>query len=237
MSLLSLSDVSVAYDGAVALHGCSLEVRSGTIVTLLGANGAGKTTMLNGIAGLIPATSGQIRLEGLDITKWSPSRIVKAGLSLVPEHRQLFPEMTVEENLIIGTYVLGLTRKTREAVSEIYDLFPELVAKRNDPAVLLSGGQQQMLAIGRALMGKPRLLMLDEPSLGLAPKLIDRVLNAIVTIHRNGVTILLVEQNAHRTLPISDYSYVLQDGSVAIEGTGSSLMNDKRVQESYLGTL
>lgn len=237
MSMLSLSNVSVAYDRALALRDCSIEVQAGTIVTLLGANGAGKTTALHSIAGLVRANAGQIRFDGLDIARSKPSEIVRAGLALVPERRELFPEMTVEENLIMGCFVRGLTRKTKQTISEVYDLFPELVSKRNEAAILLSGGQQQMLAIGRALMAKPRMLMLDEPSLGLAPKLIDRILGTISTVHRSGVTILLVEQNAYRTLPISNYSYVLEDGAVAVQGISTELMTDSRIQESYLGTL
>jgi branched-chain amino acid transport system ATP-binding protein len=155
--------------------------------TRLGSGGNGKTTALRNVAGLVRARTGQIRLDGIDITKWSPSAIVRAGLSLVPEHRQLFPEMTVEEKLIMGAYVHGLTWKAKRTLSEIYDLFPELVPKRNDSVVVLSGGQQQMLAIGRALMAKPRMLMLDKERLGLAPKLIDRIVRTIVTIHRAGV--------------------------------------------------
>lgn len=237
MSLLSVRKLKVAYGRAVALRDISLNVEARTIVTLLGANGAGKTTALATIAGLIRPLAGTIQFEGIELTRMAAWEIVEAGLSLVPEHRQLFPEMTVDENLVMGAYTRGSRQDAVRRLPEIFDLFPELTVKRKQRASTLSGGQQQMLAIGRALMSRPRMLLLDEPSLGLAPKIIDRILDVIQAIHRSGVAVLLVEQNAYRTLPISDYSYVLDEGSIPVQGPAAQLLTDERIKHSYLGTL
>jgi branched-chain amino acid transport system ATP-binding protein len=235
--MLSISGLSVAYGNVVALRDCSLEVPEGKIVTLLGANGAGKTTTLNAIAGLLKLRSGTITFEGRRISGRSPSEIVKLGISLVPEHRQLFPAMTVDENLLLGAYTLGMGRPALKERDRIFALFPELLPLREAPAAMLSGGQQQMLAIGRGLMSQPRLLLLDEPSLGLAPLMVDRVLATLQQINAAGLTILLVEQNAYRTLPLSYTSYVLENGEVVLHGLSSDMMRDSRVRDSYLGTL
>jgi branched-chain amino acid transport system ATP-binding protein len=232
--MLTVDDISVSYGHVDALRGCSLAVPEGTIVTLLGANGAGKTTALHAIAGIVRVRSGTITFDGKRISGLDPAAVVRLGVSLVPEHRQLFPAMTVQENLLLGAYTRGMARDGLDAV---YALFPELTPLRDSPAAMLSGGQQQMLAIGRGLMARPRLLLLDEPSLGLAPMLVDRVLAALQKINASGVTILLVEQNAYRALPLSQTTYVLENGEVAIHGLSRDLMNDARVQNSYLGTL
>jgi branched-chain amino acid transport system ATP-binding protein len=232
--MLSVDDISVSYGHVDALRGCSLAVPDGGIVTLLGANGAGKTTALHAIAGIVKVRSGTIAFDGRRILGLDPAAVVRLGISLVPEHRQLFPAMTVQENLLLGAYSRGMTRDGLDAV---YTLFPELTPLRESPAAMLSGGQQQMLAIGRGLMARPRLLLLDEPSLGLAPMLVDRVLAALQEINAGGVTILLVEQNAFRAMPLSQTTYVLENGEIAIHGPSRDLMNDARVQNSYLGTL
>lgn len=235
--MLRLENVSASYGAVTALQNCSLEVADGGLVTLLGANGAGKTTVLHTIAGFVRSRSGDIQLDGHSIFNFPPDKIVREGVSLVPEHRQLFPEMSVEENLLMGRFIHGISAASKTATAEIFDLFPELVEKRATPAAMLSGGQQQMLAIGRALMAKPRMLLFDEPSLGLAPLMVDRILAAIRAINRSGVTVLLVEQNAYRTLPISTYAYVLESGCISLSGTSANIMADTRVKASYLGTL
>jgi branched-chain amino acid transport system ATP-binding protein len=235
--MLTVNRICVAYGNILALRDCSLEVPEGKIVTLLGANGAGKTTTLNTIAGLLPLWSGTITFEGRRISGLSAPTIVKRGISLVPEHRQLFPAMTVEENLLLGSYTRGMGGSALQRRDEIFALFPELATLRRAPAAMLSGGQQQMLAIGRGLMAQPRLLLLDEPSLGLAPMMVDRVLATLQQINARGLTILLVEQNAYRTLPLSHMTYVLENGAVVLHGPSSTLIDDPRVRDSYLGTL
>jgi branched-chain amino acid transport system ATP-binding protein len=235
--MLEVSGVSVAYGAIYGLRDCSLHVPEGTIVTLLGANGAGKTTMLNAIAGLLPLASGSIAFDGRRISGCSAPDIVRRGISLVPEHRQLFPAMSVDENLLMGAYTRGMGRSAIEVRERILALFPELSPLRHMPAAMLSGGQQQMLAIGRGLMSQPRLLLLDEPSLGLAPMMVDRVLDALRQINERGVSILLVEQNAYRTLPLSHTTYVLENGAVVLHGRSRDLISDPRVRDSYLGTL
>jgi branched-chain amino acid transport system ATP-binding protein len=232
--MLSVREISVRYGHVEALRSCSLDVPAGAIVTLLGANGAGKTTTLHAIAGLLRPHAGTITFEGDRISTRSPSAIVRSGLSLVPEHRQLFAGMTVRENLRLGAYSRGMTM---DGLDDVLGLFPELAALRDTPAAALSGGQQQMLAIGRALMARPRLLLLDEPSLGLAPLLVDRMLEALQAINARGVAILLVEQNAYRVLPLSQTTYVLENGAIVLHGPSRDLMNDTRIKSSYLGTL
>jgi branched-chain amino acid transport system ATP-binding protein len=234
--MLALENVSSAYGAVTVLNACSLEVREGAIATLLGANGAGKTTTLNCVLGL-QKWKGDITFEGRSLRGWRSDSIVKAGISLVPESRELFAEMSVEDNLRMGAYIHGLPSAGSVALSPVFDLFPELADRRGAPAGMLSGGQQQMLAIGRALMARPRLLLLDEPSTGLAPLMFERILNAVVEINRQGVTILLVEQNAYRTLPISKSVYVLETGSIALSGSGDELLHDDRIRSSYLGVV
>lgn len=234
--MLRLEEVSSSYGAVRALNGCSLEVPRGAIVTLLGANGAGKTTILSCIMGLQRST-GKIMLDERLIGNAPPDRIVSSGISLVPESRELFTEMTVDENLKMGGYVHGFSKATQAMSREVFELFPELAERRASMAGMLSGGQQQMLAIGRALMAKPRLLLLDEPSTGLAPLMFQRILKAVVQINRSGVTILMVEQNAYRTLPISNFAYVLESGSIVLSGPGQDLMDNDQIRSSYLGVV
>jgi branched-chain amino acid transport system ATP-binding protein len=235
-TMLRLDCVSSSYGAVAALNGCSLDVPRGAIVTLLGANGAGKTTILNCIMGLQRST-GKIMLDDQTIGNAPPDRIVRKGISLVPEGRELFAEMTVDENLRMGAYIHGFSKASQSASQDVFDLFPELAERRASLAGMLSGGQQQMLAIGRAMMAKPQLLLLDEPSTGLAPLMFKRILNAVMQINRGGVTILLVEQNAHRTLPISNFVYVLESGSIVLSGPGRELMTDDKIRSSYLGVV
>ncbi len=235
--MLRLEGVGASYGSIRALHDVSLEVPPGAIVTILGANGAGKTTTLRTITGLLRPGRGHIVYDGRRIDRLPPDRIVRLGISMVPERREIFPEMTVHENLVMGAY----TRRDGAAVADdrerVFGLFPDLRARTVQLAGSLSGGQQQMLAIGRALMARPRLMLLDEPTLGLAPLLVQRIFGAIVEINRGGVTILLVEQNAHRALPLSQFAYVLETGRVALSGESRALAEDPRVRQSYLGEI
>jgi branched-chain amino acid transport system ATP-binding protein len=235
--MLRLEGVAASYGSIRALHDVSLEVPEGAIVTVLGANGAGKTTTLRAITGLVRPARGAIVYEGRRIDRLAVDRIVRLGISMVPERREIFSEMTVHENLVMGAY----TRRDRAAVADDLDrvvgLFPDLKERRGQTAGALSGGQQQMLAIGRALMRRPRLMLLDEPTLGLAPLLVQRIFGAIVEINRGGVTVLLVEQNAHRALPLSSFGYVLETGRVALSGESRALAADPRVRQSDLGEI
>jgi branched-chain amino acid transport system ATP-binding protein len=232
--LLSIDNLRSAYGRIEALHGVSLEVRSGEIVSLIGANGAGKTTLLCAISGVQPVTAGSIRLQGRSIDGMRSHQRVALGITQVPEGRQLFAPLSVEDNLRLGAW----SRHARNLIPElarIYELFPMLAARRTSPAGALSGGQQQMLAIGRALMAKPRVLLLDEPSMGLAPILVEQILEIIRKLKVEGLTILLVEQNAHAALCIADRAYVLETGRVAASGTAAEIRVDPRVREAYLG--
>ncbi len=235
--MLRLEDVEVRYGSIRALAGVTLEVPAGALVTILGANGAGKTTALRTIAGLLRSARGTITYEGRRIDRLPPHRIVRLGISLVPERRQLFPEMTVQENLVMGAYSRRDRRRISHDIELAFELFADLRARQRQIAETLSGGQQQMLAIARALMARPRLLLLDEPSLGLAPLLVARIFEAIKTISQSGVTILIVEQNAHRALPLSQHAYVLEAGRVVLTGPSQQLIANPRVKQSYLGEL
>jgi branched-chain amino acid transport system ATP-binding protein len=235
--MLRVDGIETYYGSIRALSGVTLDVSPGTIVTILGPNGAGKTTTLKTIAGLLRPARGAVRYQGRRIDRLAPDHIVRLGISLVPERRELFPEMTVEENFIMGAYSRSDRRRVREDLEETFALFPELRSRRGQVAETLSGGQQQMVAIGRALMARPRLLLLDEPSLGLAPLLVGRIFEAIRTINRTGVTVLVVEQNAHRALPLSEYTYVLDAGRVVLTGPSAQLVADPRIKQSYLGEL
>ncbi|HHY97149.1 MAG TPA: ABC transporter ATP-binding protein [Firmicutes bacterium] len=233
--MLELSDLHVYYGGIHALKGVSIRVPAGSVVTLIGANGAGKTTMLKTISGLVRPKSGAIKLHGEDITGEPAQKIVNKGIALVPEGRRIFRNLSVIENLMMGAY----QRKDRKAVAEdlewVFSLFPRLKERRKQKGGTLSGGEQQMLAIGRALMSSPTVLALDEPSLGLAPLLVQEVFEILKQIHDQGKTILLVEQNAKAALKLADYAYVIETGTIPIKGTGQELLENDSVRAAYLG--
>lgn len=235
MALLEVKDLEVYYGVINALKGISFEVNEGEIVTLIGANGAGKTTTMQSVIGLIPARHGTVIYDGVDITKMPCHKIVHSGMSQVPEGRRIFQELTVYENLMMGAYSQKNDNNFKEDVENIYERFPRLAERRNQIAGTLSGGEQQMLAMGRALMSHPKLLMLDEPSMGLSPLLVDQVFEIIKDINKDGTTILLVEQNAGKSLAISDRAYVLETGSIVLSGTGAELAASDKVKKAYLG--
>lgn len=236
MALLELKQVSIAYGQRDAVKGVSLEVSQGGITTLLGGNGAGKTTTLRAVSGLRPARAGTITFDGRDITRLPAHRIVQLGIAHCPEGRKVFPTLTVEENLTLGGFIhRSRPQELRRARDEAFDLFPRLLERRQQLAGTLSGGEQQMLAIGRALMASPRLLLLDEPSLGLAPKLVADIFRTIKEVNRRGVSVLLVEQNARQALRIAGTAYVIETGTISISGTASELQGNEAVQSAYLG--
>lgn len=232
--MLSVAGLRAGYDDLEILHGLNLEVRSGQIVALIGANGAGKTTMLKTISGLLPARKGTVEFEGQSIENWSPHRIVKTGLIQVPEGRHLFRDMTVLENLELGAFRRGRDQRSR-TLRQVFDFFPRLEERKRQLAGTLSGGERQMLAIGRALMTRPRLLMLDEPSLGLAPLIVRDIFAIIEEVRRTGTTILIVEQNAVQTLGMADWGYVLENGEIVLGGTGEELLQNEQIRAAYLG--
>jgi len=233
--MLKVENIDVYYGDIQALKGVSLEIERGEIIALIGANGAGKTTTLKTISGLLRPTSGKIEFLGERIDTLSPAAIVEAGISHCPEGRRIWPEMTVLENLEVGAYVRKDTEKVKEDFINVYEHFPILEERKKQLAGSLSGGEQQMLAIGRALMSSPKLLLLDEPSLGLAPILVKEVANIIRDIHERGVTILLVEQNAHLALHMCDRAYVLETRKISLEGRGGDLLDNEQVKKAYLG--
>ena len=238
--ILEVSDLHVGYGKVEALHGANLAVGPGQIVTVIGPNGAGKSTMLNAIAGALPAAGaarGRVRLNGQDLAGVSIESRVARGMCLVPEKRELFSSMTVEDNLQLGSYrrYKAGERNYGDQLDEVYRIFPRLKERRKQEAGTLSGGERQMLAVGRALMAKPRLLMLDEPSLGLAPLIVKEIFHIIVGLKETGVAILLVEQNARAALQVADYAYVLETGDIALEGPAQRLANDPKVIDTYLG--
>ena len=238
--ILEVRDLHVAYGKVEALHGASLTVAPGQIVTVIGPNGAGKSTMLNAIAGALPPAGtarGQVMLDGGDLTGVAIESRVARGMCLVPEKRELFASMTVEDNLQLGSYrrYKAGERDYGDQLDEVYRIFPRLKERRRQEAGTLSGGERQMLAVGRALMAKPRLLMLDEPSLGLAPLIVKEIFHIIVGLKETGVAILLVEQNARAALQVADYAYVLETGDIALEGPAEQLANDPKVIDTYLG--
>lgn len=235
MALLEVNDLQVYYGVICALKGISFEVNEGEIVTLIGANGAGKTTTMQSVVGLIPAKAGAVTFDGHDITKTPCHKIVHMGMTQVPEGRRVFQELTVYENLMMGAYSLKSNATFKDDLDRIYTLFPRLLERKNQIAGTLSGGEQQMLAMGRALMSHPKLLMLDEPSMGLSPLLVDQVFSIIQEINKSGTTILLVEQNAGKSLAISDRGYVLENGKIVLTGTGQELMQSEEVKKAYLG--
>jgi branched-chain amino acid transport system ATP-binding protein len=232
--LLEVTDLRTHYGRIQALHGVSLSVPKGALVALVGANGAGKSTLLRTISGVHRASAGRIAFDGVDITRAPADQRVRSGISQVPEGRQVFGPMSVEDNLRLGAYTRPVA-EAEQSLEGIYRMFPALEARRTQPAGTLSGGQQQMLAIGRALMAKPRLLLLDEPSMGLAPQLVTEIFSAIVALARDGMTMLLVEQNAYAALSVADYGYVLEIGNTVMSGPGRELLQDERVKQAYLG--
>ena len=235
--LLEVSDLEVAYGDVGALWGVSLHVDPGTIVALVGANGAGKTTLLRTVSGLLKPKAGDIRLSGQSITGKAPQEIARLGIAHVPEGRGLFRHMTVLENLELGAFQPKARPRTKELLEKAYTLFPRLKERAHQKAGSLSGGEQQMLAIARATMSEPSLLILDEPSLGLSPLVVQQMFALIQTLHGQGVTILLVEQNIHQALKVADYAFVLKTGSLAMQGTGADLIADPEIQKAYMGVL
>jgi branched-chain amino acid transport system ATP-binding protein len=233
-TVLEIRGLSSHYGRIQALHGLDLSVAQGQLVAVVGANGAGKTTLMRTISGVQPASGGSIAYLGQDITRLGPDRRVRAGICQVPEGRQVFGPMSIEDNLRMGGYTRGSDRMD-EDIERMYSLFPILKEKRLLPAGMLSGGQQQMLAMARALMGRPRLLLLDEPSMGLAPLLIAEVFRIIGDLCARGITILLVEQNAHAALSIADYGYVMETGAISVSGSGRELLANEDVKAAYLG--
>ena len=236
--MLEVRGISAFYGTVQALRDVSIDVGRGEVVTIIGANGAGKTTLLKTIAGLISAKQGVVQLEGRDITNSAPNKVVSFGVSLVPEGRQIFPSLTVFENLQLGAYLRFRRRENKEIQQDLqfnFDLFPVLAERRNQHAGTLSGGEQQMLAIGRALMSKPKLLLLDEPSMGLAPKIIQDIFRVLKELNKNGLTVLLVEQDAKVALSIADRGYVLQTGRIVLEDQAKSLIGNEEVQAIYFG--
>jgi branched-chain amino acid transport system ATP-binding protein len=233
--MLSVKNLVVHYGSINALKGVSFDVERGEIICLIGANGAGKTTTLHSVSGIIKKTSGQVLLEGCDITQAKPDFIVKAGLVQVPEGRRVFANLTVKENLEMGAYTRNDKAKIKHDMDMVFDTFPRLQERINQASGTLSGGEQQMLAMGRALMSAPKLLLLDEPSMGLAPMLVDEIFAVIRRINENGATILLVEQNAHKALEIAHRGYILETGIVKKSGKADSLINDPAIIEAYLG--
>jgi branched-chain amino acid transport system ATP-binding protein len=232
--LLQIDGLTSHYGRIRALDGVSLEIGEGELVSLVGANGAGKTTLLRTISGIRPASAGTVSFDGRDITRLAPDRRVRLGIVQVPEGRQVFAPMRVEENLLMGGYTLGAAERAEDLARQ-YEMFPALAEARHRPAGTLSGGQQQMLAVARALMGRPKLLLLDEPSLGLAPKLVDEVFDTIVRLRESGVTVFLVEQNAFQALSIADRGYVMETGQITLADTAKALLTNERVKEAYLG--
>jgi branched-chain amino acid transport system ATP-binding protein len=235
VSLLSIEQLQVAYGGIRAVKGIDIAVETGELVCLIGANGAGKTTTLRAITGIVHPAAGSIRYDGIDISRMKPHQIARRGLALVPEGRGVFAQLTIEENLAMGAYARSDAAAVASDIERSFTLFPRLKERRRQTAGTLSGGEQQMLAIARALMSRPRLLLLDEPSMGLAPLMVEKIFDVIRAIAAEGVTLLLVEQNARLALEIAHRAYVLEGGLVTLSGAGKTLLNDPRIREAYLG--
>ena len=233
--MLEIHDLSCCYGKVEALKRVSLHVRKGELVTLIGANGAGKTTTLKAISGLLPKSGGRMTFEGEDITHASPRRILAAGIAHCPEGRHVFPEMTVQENLEMGCYLRSDAAGITRDMALMFESFPVLAERRRQPAGTLSGGEQQMLAIGRAFMSAPKLMLFDEPSLGLAPNIVERTFGIIMDLRAKGMTVLMVEQNAYAALEMCDRAYLLESGTLTLEGTGEELINNPHVRKAYLG--
>lgn len=233
--MLEVKDLYVNYGAVEAIKGISFQVNPGEIVTLIGANGAGKTTTLHTISGLTKAKSGSITYNGKDLLKTEPSKIITLGIAHVPEGRHVFPEMSVEDNLMMGAYISKNKDEIQAVARDVYEKFPRLHERRKQLAGTLSGGEQQMLAVGRALMSKPSIILMDEPSMGLSPLLVKEVFAIIKEIHEAGITVLLNEQNAKMALSIADRAYVLETGTISISGDAQELLRDERVKKAYLG--
>ncbi len=233
--MLEIKDLHVFYGAIHALKGVSLTVADGELVSLIGANGAGKTTTLHAISGLLPAASGSILLDGTDLQKVPANTIIGLGMAHVPEGRHVFARMTVEENLRMGAYILRDQKRISENLERVYGHFPRLKERRRQLAGTLSGGEQQMLSTGRALMTDPKIVLMDEPSMGLSPLLVKEIFSIIQELHKSGITILLVEQNAKMALAVSDRAYVLETGTISMEGPAAELAADDRVRKAYLG--
>ena len=235
--MLQVTNLHVAYGELPALQGVSLKVQPGELVALVGPNGAGKTTLLKTISGLLPARAGTVRWQDEAINEASPQRIVERGIALVPEGRKLFAAMTVRENLELGAFILRAQKEKFSQLEKIFALFPRLAERQRQRAGSLSGGEQQMLALGRALMGLPRLLLLDEPSLGLAPRVVESMMSILSDLHRGGMSVLIVEQNVHAVLALAERAYILEGGRIVGEGEGRKLLEDDHVRAAYLGPL
>ncbi|MBR6148180.1 MAG: ABC transporter ATP-binding protein [Lachnospiraceae bacterium] len=235
MAMLEVKDLEVNYGVIKAIKGVSFEVNEGEVISLIGANGAGKTTILHAVSGLLNKTAGTVMFEGKDITKTPAHKIVYMGMSHVPEGRRVFAQLTVLENLKLGAYTRKDKNELNETLEKVYKSFPRLEERKNQLAGTLSGGEQQMLAMGRALMSHPRLILMDEPSMGLSPIFVEEIFNIIKEISASGTTVLLVEQNAKKALSIADRAYVLETGNITLSGDAKTLMNDESVKKAYLG--
>lgn len=233
--MLEISDLVCRYGKVEAIKGISLSIKQGQLVALIGANGAGKSTTLRSISGLLPSVSGRMMFEGQDITRCSAREILARGIAHCPEGRRVFPDMTVEENLDMGAYLRSDGDGVERDRDRVFTQFPRLAERRSQVAGTLSGGEQQMLAIGRAIMSKPKLVMFDEPSLGLAPNIVEQVFEIIDGIRKSGTTVLMVEQNAYSALDMCDYAYLMEAGSIVLSGSGEALIDDKHIREAYLG--
>jgi branched-chain amino acid transport system ATP-binding protein len=233
--MLEVKDLNLYYGAIHALKGISLTVKDGELVSLIGSNGAGKTSTLHAISGLLPISSGSLTLDGRDLRKVHPNKIINLGLAHVPEGRHVFARMTVEENLLMGAYIIRDSKKIMKNLEKVYSYFPRLRERYKQLAGTLSGGEQQMLATGRALMTDPSILLMDEPSMGLSPLLVKEIFSIIQTLHDSGITILLVEQNAKKALTIADRAYVLETGKITMEGRAEDLLHNEAVQKAYLG--
>ena len=235
MAMLEVKDLQVYYGVIQALKGISFEVNQGEVIALIGANGAGKTTTLQTLTGIIPSKAGSITFEGKDITKIPAHKIVEMGMAHVPEGRRVFADMTVYENLLMGAYTRKDKNEIAQSLTNVYKRFPRLEERKNQRAGTLSGGEQQMLAMGRALMSKPRIILMDEPSMGLSPIFVNEIFDIIKEVSEGGTTVLLVEQNAKKALSIADRAYVLETGNITLSGKAEELLNDESVQKAYLG--
>lgn len=233
--MLKMENVNVSYGSIHALHDISLTVNDGEVVSLIGANGAGKTTTLHTITGLKAASSGVIEYDGKDLRKMDPSHIIRVGMAHVPEGRHVFTQMSVQENLEMGSYIMNDKSQIRKNMDMVYEYFPRLQERKKQLAGTLSGGEQQMLATGRALMSNPRIVLMDEPSMGLSPLLVKEIFHIIRTLHQNGITVLLVEQNAKMALAVSDRAYVLETGRISMSGKVSELLANDNIKKAYLG--